>query len=123
MQKQSIVFIFLAVAFELALLTECFNLDTNEPIYKQASSDDSQAENENIFFGYSIAQHIVVSTNTSFIIVGAPKDTYKLYNQSGAIYKCPMTLNNIDDCETINVTFDTNNSDGGIYFFFCLFVI
>ena len=44
MQKQSIVFIFLAVAFELALLTECFNLDTNEPIYKQASSDDSQAE-------------------------------------------------------------------------------
>ena len=113
-QKSILVLYLLGVYLNLV---RSFNLDTFEPIYKQASLDNSDADNGNIFFGYSIAQHLVRSNNTSYLLVGAPKDSVtrngKLYNHSGAIYKCPITLNSIDDCDLIDVNFDMKSSDEG----------
>lgn len=47
--------------------------------------------------------------------MSAPKDTVVYngisYNISGAIYKCPVNLNKIDDCEQITVDFDSKKSD------------
>jgi len=49
------------------------------------------------------------------ILVGAPKDSLNIngnvFNISGAIYKCPINLNRIDDCEQITVNFETKKSD------------
>ena len=79
-----------------------FNLDLHWPVLKQAT-------NKNSYFGYSVAQHS--TSKGPFILVGAPKDTYKSHNQSGAIYKCPLTLDAPDDCEQIDVDFESQTGD------------
>ncbi len=55
---------------------------------------------------------LIISYISYSILVGAPKDTFKSFNMSGAIYKCPFNLNRIDDCEQISVDFTSQlNSD------------
>ena len=45
------------------------------------------------------------------MLVGAPKDSFKSFNMSGAIYKCPFNLDRTDDCEKISVDFTSSASD------------
>ncbi len=56
------------------------------------------------------------------MLVGAPKDSFKSFNMSGAIYKCPFNLDRTDDCEKIDVDFTSSASDecmNTIYIYFC----
>lgn len=100
---------FLATLWILALLTNearCFNLDITSPVIKQVLN-----RNVDNYFGYSVAQHSM-SDGNNYILVGAPKDTYKSYNQSGAVYKCPFNLDeDLNDCEQITVDFESQIGD------------
>ena len=82
----------------------CFNLDLTAPVLKRVVNT-----NANNYFGYSIAQHS--AKNGKYILVGAPKDTYQSFNQSGAVYKCPFNLDDANDCEQITVDFNSRVGD------------
>ncbi|XP_003246766.1 integrin alpha-PS1 isoform X2 [Acyrthosiphon pisum] len=73
-----------------------FNLETRLPIVKRSL--------EVSYFGYSVAGHqsfdeIKGEVENSWILVGAPigKNLQPKTNQSGALYKCPLTSYH-DDC-------------------------
>jgi hypothetical protein len=45
------------------------------------------------------------------VLVGAPKDSYKDYGNSGSLYKCPFSLDS-NDCSLVDVDFKpATNSD------------
>ncbi|XP_060847943.1 integrin alpha-PS1 isoform X2 [Rhopalosiphum padi] len=74
----------------------CFNLETRLPIVKRSL--------EVSYFGYSVAGHqsydeLKLQVENSWILVGAPigKNLQPKTNQSGALYKCPLTSYH-DDC-------------------------
>ncbi|RNA43640.1 integrin alpha-PS1 isoform X2 [Brachionus plicatilis] len=97
------------------LPTLSFNFDTQSPLVKQINKD--------VYFGFSVAQHILkATTNTPYILVGAPLDSTffngAVFNRSGAIYKCPISFDRAD-CQQIPVNFLTKDSDemteGGLW--------
>uniref|UniRef100_A0A2H8TK76 Integrin alpha-PS1 n=1 Tax=Melanaphis sacchari TaxID=742174 RepID=A0A2H8TK76_9HEMI len=79
-----------------AFRVRSFNLETRLPIVKRSL--------EVSYFGYSVAGHqsydeIKLQVENSWILVGAPigKNLQPKTNQSGALYKCPLTSFH-DDC-------------------------
>ena len=116
-----------AVVTMLALLcyanVQAFNFDVSEPIFKQfqaATTTNNMARNkgdddanDNVYFGYSIAQHVVKSKREAWLLVGAPRDSTNfngtIYKRSGAIYKCPMSLTSVSDCQQVPVDFEPNS--------------
>ncbi|XP_060662145.1 integrin alpha-PS1 isoform X1 [Drosophila nasuta] len=89
---------------------ECFNLEQRQPIVKYG--------HENTFFGYSLATHTIGESNwannTKWLLVGAPLDRnlQPKTNQSGALYKCPISTE-FYDCE--QVITDGRRSFNGSY--------
>lgn len=75
----------------------CFNLETRLPVVKIGPQDS--------YFGYSVAQHQIVDDfgrRTSVLLIGAPKARTVGYNNSGAVYRCPLTTFT-GDCEQLSV--------------------
>ncbi|XP_036318657.1 integrin alpha-PS1 isoform X3 [Rhagoletis pomonella] len=76
-----------------------FNLENRLPIVKYGPHTNS-------YFGYSIATHTVGEynwpNNTKWLLVGAPldKNLQPGTNQTGALYRCPITQT-LNDCEQI----------------------
>ena len=104
------------------LVLDAFNLDVKSPVYKHAGRRNvknnlDEEEERHVHFGFSVAQHVVKSTRTPYILVGAPQDTFMRngvqFNMSGAIDKCPINLDRADDCEQISVDFESRKSDEG----------
>ncbi|KAH8305354.1 hypothetical protein KR044_007773, partial [Drosophila immigrans] len=73
----------------------CFNLEQRQPLIKYG--------HQNSYFGYSLATHTIGEfnwpNNTKCLLVGAPLDRNKQpnTNESGALYRCPISTNT-DDC-------------------------
>ncbi len=44
------------------------------------------------------------------VLVGAPKDNYNGHNSSGALYKCPLSLDS-NDCALVKVNFTPTTSN------------
>ncbi|XP_056638036.1 integrin alpha-PS1-like isoform X2 [Diorhabda sublineata] len=78
----------------------CFNFEDRDPLVKKAPEDQKGS-----YFGFSVAQHSTLnlpsnqSDNEFWILVGAPlgKNLQPYTNQSGALFKCPIS-NYDDDC-------------------------
>nr|XP_036220960.1 integrin alpha-PS1 isoform X2 [Bactrocera oleae] len=79
--------------------SDAFNLENRLPIVKYGPHANS-------YFGYSIATHTVGEynwpNNTKWLLVGAPldKNLQPGTNQTGALYRCPITQT-LNDCEQI----------------------
>ncbi|XP_054088332.1 integrin alpha-PS1 isoform X1 [Zeugodacus cucurbitae] len=91
--------------------SDAFNLENRLPIVKYGPHANS-------YFGYSIATHTVGEfnwpNNTKWLLVGAPldKNLQPGTNQTGALYRCPITQT-LNDCEQI-IT-DGRRSPYGLY--------
>ncbi|EDV91936.1 integrin alpha-PS1 isoform X2 [Drosophila grimshawi] len=90
---------FLLIFCNLVTLTTtiwCFNLEQRQPLIKYG--------NPNSYFGYSLATHTIGNSSNDIkcLLVGAPLDRNRQpqTNQSGALYKCPISTN-FDDCEQV----------------------
>ncbi|XP_034489555.1 integrin alpha-PS1 isoform X2 [Drosophila innubila] len=76
----------------------CFNLEQRQPLIKYG--------HPNSYFGYSLATHTIGEynwpNNTKCLLVGAPLDQNRQpnTNESGALYRCPISTN-FDDCEQV----------------------
>ncbi|XP_030754239.1 integrin alpha-PS1-like isoform X2 [Sitophilus oryzae] len=93
-----LVLVFVIVLVCLVQLFSCFNIENRDPYVKKGPDSGI-----NSYFGFSVALHMTKENSNNiannWILVGAPKgqNLQPGTNQSGALYKCPITTAD-NDC-------------------------
>ncbi|XP_076263207.1 integrin alpha-PS1-like isoform X2 [Rhynchophorus ferrugineus] len=107
-------FQFVFILCEVIVVSWAFNIENRDPYVKKGP--DSVA---NTYFGFSVALHKTSESDSfavNWLLVGAPKaqNLQPNTNQSGALFKCPITRSD-NDCTQVETDGHRANLEGFDY--------